>query len=145
MQILPGNETPWTEVQGFFRATRLRRIAYASLRAPFIPRFKSLGFSGRFYKSIIFTITACILFGGISLYAAGTLRFYPQANAPNALIVLSRIPAPTQFWTIPTHGKPFHIFHPVEGMFVSAILIACYSLMDYSLRSRKKNFQKLPN
>ncbi|MCJ7507436.1 MAG: hypothetical protein MUO85_01740, partial [candidate division Zixibacteria bacterium] len=29
---------------------RLRRIAYASLRAPFIPRFKSLGFSGRFYK-----------------------------------------------------------------------------------------------
>jgi len=44
------NETPWTEVQGFFRATRLRRIAYASLRAPFIPRFKSLGFSGRFYK-----------------------------------------------------------------------------------------------
>jgi hypothetical protein len=44
------NETPWTEVQGFFRATRLRRIACASLRAPFIPRFKSLGFSGRFYK-----------------------------------------------------------------------------------------------
>jgi hypothetical protein len=101
--------------------------------------------SRKWNKSIIFTITACILFGGVSLYAAGTLRFYPEANAPNTLIVLSRIPAPTQFWTIPTHGKPFHIFHPVEGMFVSAILIACYSLMDYSLRSRKKNFQKLPN
>jgi len=46
------NETPWTEVQGFFRATRLRRINSASLRAPFIPRLKSLGFSGRFYKVI---------------------------------------------------------------------------------------------
>jgi hypothetical protein len=44
------NETPWTEVQGFFRACRLRRITYASLRAPFIPRLKSLGFSGRSYK-----------------------------------------------------------------------------------------------
>jgi hypothetical protein len=30
---------------------RLRRITSASLRAPFIPRFKSLGFSGRSYKS----------------------------------------------------------------------------------------------
>jgi hypothetical protein len=44
------NETPWTEVQGFLVASRLRRITYASLRAPFIPRFKSLGFSGRFDK-----------------------------------------------------------------------------------------------
>jgi hypothetical protein len=96
--------------------------------------------SRKWNKSIIFTATACILFGGASLYAAGILRFYPDANAPNALIVLSRIPAPTQFWTIPTHGKPFHILHPVEGIFVSAILIACYSLMDYSLKSGKKNF-----
>jgi len=96
--------------------------------------------SWKWNKFIMFTATACILFGGTSLYAAGILRFYPEANAPNALIVLSRIPAPTQFWTIPTHGKPFHIFHPVEGMFVSAILIACYSLMDYSVKSRKKDF-----
>jgi hypothetical protein len=44
------NETPWTEVQGFLMAPRLRRITSASLRAPFIPRFKSLGFSGRFDK-----------------------------------------------------------------------------------------------
>jgi hypothetical protein len=42
------NETPWTEVQGFLVAPRLRRITYASLRAPFIPEFKSSGFSGRF-------------------------------------------------------------------------------------------------
>jgi hypothetical protein len=44
------NETPWTEVQGFLVAPRLRRITYASLRAPFIPEFKSSGFSGRFDK-----------------------------------------------------------------------------------------------
>lgn len=105
-------------------------------------RSESLAFhansSRKWNKSIIFTITVCILVGGISLYAAGILRFYPEVNAPNALIVLSRLPAPTQFWTIPTHGKPFHIFHPIEGMFFSAILIACYSLMDYSLKSRSK-------
>jgi len=46
------NETPWTEVQGFLVAPRLRRITYASLRAPFIPEFKSSGFSGRFDKII---------------------------------------------------------------------------------------------
>ena len=97
--------------------------------------------SRKWNKSIILTVTACILFGGISLYAAGILRFYPDANAPNALIVLSRLPAPTQFWEIPSRGKPFHIFHPVEAMFFSAILIGCYSLMDYSLKSRKMDSQ----
>jgi len=44
------NETPWPKGQGFSRARRLRRIASASLRAPFIPRLKSLGFSGRSHK-----------------------------------------------------------------------------------------------
>jgi hypothetical protein len=96
--------------------------------------------SRKWNKFIIFTITASILFGGLSLYAAGILRLYPDANAPNALIVLSTIPAPTQFWTIPTYGKPFHTFHPVEGLFFSAILIACYSFMDYGLKSRKRDF-----
>jgi hypothetical protein len=43
-KIFITNETPWTEVQGFFRACRLRRITYASLRAPFIPRLKAWGF-----------------------------------------------------------------------------------------------------
>jgi len=96
-------------------------------------------------KFIILAVTACILFGGISLYTAGVLRFYPEANVPNAPILLSRLPAPTQFWEIPTRGKPFHIFHPLEGLFFSAILIACYSLMDCSLKSRKIDSQKLPN
>jgi hypothetical protein len=44
------NETPWPEGQGFFQATRLRRIACTSLRAPFIPELEISGFSGRFYK-----------------------------------------------------------------------------------------------
>jgi hypothetical protein len=83
--------------------------------------------------------------GGVSLYAAGILRFYPDPNAADAPILLSRIPAPTQFWTIPTHGKPFHIFHPVEGIIFSAILIVCYSLMDYNLKSRKMDPQELPD
>jgi VanZ family protein len=95
--------------------------------------------SRRWSRFIAFTITACILFGGMLLYATGILRFYPEANAPNALIVLSRIPAQTHFWVIPTVGKPFHIFHPVEGIFFSAILIACYSLLDYGLEARKDN------
>jgi hypothetical protein len=96
--------------------------------------------SRKWNKFIMFTVTACIVFGGISLYAGSILRFYPEVNAPNARIVLSRIPAPTQFWIIPTYGKPFHIFHPIEGMLISAVLIACYSMMDYSLKSRKRNF-----
>jgi hypothetical protein len=44
------NETPWPKGQGFSWARRLRRITYASLRAPFIPRLESLGFSGSFIK-----------------------------------------------------------------------------------------------
>ena len=101
--------------------------------------------TGKWNKFIMLAVAACILSGGVSLYAAGILRLYPDANAPNALIVLSTIPVPTQFWTVPAHGKPFHIFHPVEGMFFSAILITCYSLLDYSLKSRKKNSQNLPD
>ena len=53
MRISSINETPWTEVQGFLVAPRLRRITYASLRAPFIPEFKSSGFSGRFDKIVL--------------------------------------------------------------------------------------------
>jgi hypothetical protein len=99
---------------------------------------------GKWNKFIILAVTSCILFGGVSLYAAGILRFYPEANCPNSPILLSMVPPPTRFWEIPTRGKPFHIFHPVEGLFFSAILIACYSLMDYSLKSRKIDSQKLP-
>jgi len=44
------NETPWPEGQGFFLATRLRRISYASLRASFIPRFKAWGFLTGFIR-----------------------------------------------------------------------------------------------
>jgi hypothetical protein len=101
--------------------------------------------SGRCNKFIILAVTACILLGGVSLYAAGILRFYPDPNAADAPILLSRIPAQTQFWTIPTHGKPFHIFHPVEGIIFSATLIVCYSLMDYNLKSRKMDPQELPD
>ena len=101
--------------------------------------------SGRCNKFIILAVTACILLGGVSLYAAGILRFYPDPSAAEPPILLSRIPAQTQFWTIPTYGKPFHIFHPVEGIIFSAILIACYSLMDYNLRSRKMDPQQLPD
>jgi VanZ family protein len=94
--------------------------------------------SWKWNKYILFIPTACILFGGILFYAAGILRFYPEANSMNALIVLSRIPAQTQFWTIPTYGKLFHICPPVEGMILLAILLACYSLMDYTIGSRNR-------
>jgi len=100
---------------------------------------------GKWNKFVILAVTAFILFGGISLYAVGILRFYPEANAPNSPILLSMVPPPTRFWEIPTLGKPFHIFHPVEGMVFSAILIVCYSLMDYNLKSRKMDPQELPD
>lgn len=105
------------------------------------PKSESLTFhknpSREWNKYLIFAITAWILFGGISLYAAGILRFYPEANAPKALIVLNSQPPPTQFWTILNLGKSYHQLHPIEGIFFSALLIACYSLMDYGLETRK--------
>jgi VanZ family protein len=91
----------------------------------------------RWNKYLIFAITSWILFSGISLYAAGILRFYPEADAPNALIVLRGQPPPTQFWTILALGKPYHELHPIEGIFFSAVLIAFYSLMDYVLERRR--------
>jgi len=99
---------------------------------------------GKWNKFVILAVAAFILFGGILLYAAGILRLYPEANGPNSPILLSMVPPPTRFWENPTHGKPFHIFHPVEGMFFSAILIICYSLMNYRLKSRKTDSQKFP-
>ena len=92
--------------------------------------------SRKLNKYLIFAITASILLGGISLYAAGILRFSPDAKAPTALIVLSSQPPPTQFWTFLTRGKPYHQLHPIVGIFFSAVLIGCYSLMDYVLKKR---------
>jgi len=94
--------------------------------------------SRRWNKFIMGVITGCIVIGGIFLYAAGILRFYPEANPSPPLIVLSRFPAPTQFWINPNIGKSYHILHPIEGMLLSSILIACYSLLDYGLKFRKK-------
>lgn len=106
------------------------------------PKSESLTFhanpSRKWNKYILFTISACILFGGISLYAAGILRLYPETNPPQALIVLRSQPTPTQFWTILTLGKSYHQLHPIEGIVVWAVLIACYSLIDYTLKSRNK-------
>jgi VanZ family protein len=105
------------------------------------PKSESLTFHGnpsqKWNKYLVFVIAAWILFGGILLYASGILRFYPEVSAPKALIVLSGQPAPTQFWTILNLGKPYHQLHPIEGIFFSALLIACYSLMDYVLKTRK--------
>jgi hypothetical protein len=69
----------------------------------------------------------------------GILRFFPEANTPKALIVLSSQPPPTQFWINPLYGKPYHQFHPIEGIFFSVLLIGCYSLMDYRLKKLKAN------
>jgi VanZ family protein len=85
-------------------------------------------------RHLMLAITAWILLGGTSLYAAGVLRFSPDVNAPNALIVLRSQPPPTQFWTFIGNGKPYHQLHPIWGIFFSALLIGCYSLMDYGLK-----------
>ena len=93
--------------------------------------------SGKLNRYLIIAITAWILLGGILLYAMGILRFSPEANSPNVLIVLSSQPPPTQFWLNPSRGKPYHQSHPIEGIFFSAFLIGCYSLMDYGLKKHK--------
>jgi VanZ family protein len=98
--------------------------------------------SRKLNRTLIFAITAWILLGGVSLYAAGILRFSPDANTPNALIVLRSQPPPTQFWTVLGRGKPYHQLHPIGGIFFSAVLIGCYSLMDYVLKKHKDKAKK---
>ncbi len=94
--------------------------------------------SRKWNKFIMWAITGCVVIGGIILYAAGILQFYPEANPSPPLIVLSRVPPPTQFWINPNIGKSYHILHPIAGMVLTAALIVCYSLMDYRLIFRKK-------
>jgi VanZ family protein len=89
-------------------------------------------------KYMVLITMASIMFVGILLYAAGLFRFYSGANTLNTLIVLSRIPASTRFWEIPAYGKPFHICSPLEGMMLSVLLIACYGLMDYTVRAKNR-------
>ena len=98
--------------------------------------------SRKLNRTLIFAITAWILLGGVSLYAAGILRFSPDANTPNALIVLRSQPPPTQFWTVLGRGKPYHQLHPMGGIFFSGVLIGCYSLMDYVLKKHKDKAKK---
>jgi hypothetical protein len=105
------------------------------------PKFESLTFhvnpSRQWNRYLMIAIIAGILLGGIALYSVGILRFYPEANAPKALIVLWSQPPTKQFWTMLTVGKPYHQLHPIEGIFFSALLIACYWLMDHVLETRK--------
>ena len=93
----------------------------------------------------VFAAAISILFGGISLYAADILKLYPEPNTPNALIILRSQPPPTQFWTILTRGKPYHQLHPIEGIFVSAVLIVCYSFLDHVLGKHKDNIEDGPS
>jgi hypothetical protein len=90
--------------------------------------------SRKWNTMMIWVLGGCIVIGGIFLYAVGILRFYPEATPSPPLIVLSRVPPPTQFWIHPTIGKPYHIFHPIEGIVITAILIACYAWMDDRLK-----------
>lgn len=70
------------------------------------------------------------------VFLSGLLRFYPGSDSTSALIVLSRKPAAAGFWTVPATGKPFHILTPIEGVLSIAVLIACYSYIDYAARKR---------
>lgn len=105
------------------------------------PKFESLPFHGnpsrKWNQYLIFGITTWILFGGISLYASGILRFYPEGKDSKTLIILSNQRRPTQFWINLSRGKSYHQLHPIEGIFFSALLIACYSLMDDGLKTRQ--------
>lgn len=73
-------------------------------------------------------------------YYSGILRFYPGAEASKALIVLSNIPKSTKFWISFEWGKTYHILSPLEGLFLSTVLITCYAFMDY--RPEKAQFKE---
>lgn len=85
-------------------------------------------------KSPYFVLTASFLSTNLLLYFAGLIKLYPGAEASGALIVLSKIPRPEKFWISFEWGKTYHILNPVEGLTLSAILIACYAFMDYKPR-----------
>jgi VanZ family protein len=84
----------------------------------------------KWYRSPAFLVTATIASGISALYVLGLLTFYPGPKASGALIILSRVPAPTTFWTMPTIGNTFHTLSPLEGVISTAIIIACYSVLD---------------
>lgn len=82
-------------------------------------------------RSPFLIITFVFLAVCVIWYLAGILRFYPGADASKALIVLSNIPRSAKFWISFEWGKTYHILTPLEGLFLSAALIACYAFMDY--------------
>jgi VanZ family protein len=87
-------------------------------------------FRRKWYRSPAFLMTAIISPAIIILYVAGLLKIYPGPEAADALIILSRIPAPAKFWTESTVGNNFHILSPLEGVVSTAIIMACYSILD---------------
>jgi len=75
---------------------------------------------------IIFSvIMAC----SVALYLSGLMRFYPEAGS-KALILLSRVPAPDQFWITLEWGKTYHVLSPFEGTLLAVILICVYAFLD---------------
>jgi len=75
---------------------------------------------------ILSVIMAC----SVALYLSDILRFYPEAGS-KALILLSRVPAPDQFWITLEWGKTYHVLSPFEGTFLVVILISMYAFLDY--------------
>lgn len=92
----------------------------------------------RGWRKTPFAITAGILLCSLALYAFGILRFYPETGS-NALILLSRVPAPDQFWITFEWGKTYHVLSPCEGTLLAAILICVYAFLDF------KAYPKFPS
>ena len=61
---------------------------------------------------------------------AGPVHLYPDAAASGQALVLSRAPAPADFWTRFPWGKTCHFLNPLEGLLLVQGLVLFYGLLD---------------
>ncbi len=71
-----------------------------------------------------------LLLSAVVLNADGLLRIYPPHDGSKAFILLSKKPPPSHFWVTFKWGKRYHVLSPAEGLALSGLLIACYTVMD---------------
>lgn len=91
----------------------------------------------KWLKSPVFITAASIIILILAANITGLLRFYPSSEGEpdsGALILLSKNPPESHFWSVFEKGKSYHIQGATEWMMFLLLVTSVYSLLDWRLR-----------
>jgi len=88
----------------------------------------------KWLQSPVFITAVAIIILILAVNTTGLLSFYPGEPGSKAVILLSKNPPESSFWSVFEKGKTYHIQGATEWMVLLLLITGAYSLLDWRLQ-----------